>query len=265
MTRFNPEEFTQDVAQQNRLARVCGQQLPTVVAFGAYSHGKSSLLNSLIGEECFSVSDRVETLQVQEHVSHGVSWIDTPGLYADTDGIHDEQALAAVHRADYLLLIHRAATGELDAQELSVFRELNNAYPHRCSLILSAIDEISAESQQRLFEKVSEQLPDIQVIAVSAACYSNGLAQNKQGLVKHSNIPDLQGQIASGLSRALASRHDDKRHLVRELVEEIEQQLELLYREKSSLREKASRVAESYEWEVIQFRAELLHKFAQSF
>ena len=58
-----------DVARLRALAEA---ERPVVTVIGKYNHGKSRLLNELIGHEAFSVADKRETV-VQQPVDHG-SW-----------------------------------------------------------------------------------------------------------------------------------------------------------------------------------------------
>ena len=67
-------------------------QFPTVTVIGKYNHGKSRLLNELIGDDIFSVADKRETVTLSEHLKHNVRWLDAPGLDADVAAIDDQYA-----------------------------------------------------------------------------------------------------------------------------------------------------------------------------
>lgn len=264
MKTMNFSDITQDTKLQNQLARVCGHHLPTVAVIGAYSHGKSSLLNCLMKKDRFTVSDQVETLKVQEHVADGIAWMDTPGLYADVKGKHDNLAHTAIYRADHLLLVHRASTGELDENEVRCFRELSKIAKSRCSVVISAIDEIDTESLSRVIARVSEQLPDTPVISVSATRYRKGRSEKKAGLVRLSNMDQLKAHIHSALSQTLAQRPAEKSQVVNTLRPELDEQIQQLARERARLSDEASRLAETYEIDTLLLRSDFLHKFANA-
>ncbi|HRP22317.1 MAG TPA: 50S ribosome-binding GTPase, partial [Alicycliphilus sp.] len=74
-------ERAHDLARLRTLAGQGGRPVVTVV--GKYNHGKSRLLNELIGANAFTVADRRETVALSAHVHEQVRWLDAPGLDAD--------------------------------------------------------------------------------------------------------------------------------------------------------------------------------------
>src|SRR5690554_1073232 len=113
-------------ANLRRLSKlISSSDIPRIAVFGKYNHGKSTLLNALIGREVFKVADKRETLTVSELIHEGVAWIDTPGLDADVQGDDDKLAKgAAMELADILCLVHNVKTGELDNSELKIYKQL---------------------------------------------------------------------------------------------------------------------------------------------
>ena len=264
MAHIDPGNITCDIQMQTRLARLCGHHLPSVVVCGAYSHGKSSLLNSCMAEDIFEVSDRVETRAVQEHVADGICWIDTPGLYADINGNHDQQALAALDRADHLLLVHRVSTGELDAQEQSGFSEILAAFPGRCTLVLTGLDEVDESSLAKAIDRVGTQLPEARVLSVSANRYRKGCLEQKQTLINRSNMPALLRHIKERLAFAIAARPEEKARLIAALDREASQKIE---RCTALQRRSAKQIARNYldyELEILRFQSRLLRKFVNN-
>jgi hypothetical protein len=98
-----------------------------IAAFGRVSTGKSSLLNALIGEECFTVSPlHGETLTSSmqpwsEVQAGGVFLIDTPGL--DEAGGEDRERLAkeVANRADLVVFV---LDGDITESERTALRTL---------------------------------------------------------------------------------------------------------------------------------------------
>lgn len=102
-----------DVARLRALAEAAW---PVVTVIGKYNHGKSRLLNEMIGHAAFSVADEHETFALGEHVHDGVYWLDAPGLGADVHTVDDDHALQAIWlQSDIRLFVHAVKEGELDA------------------------------------------------------------------------------------------------------------------------------------------------------
>ena len=94
-----------------------------VVALGLFNHGKSSLLNQIIGSfdnATFSVADKRETRKEQSVKYKDCLYIDTPGLNADD--YDNATALKTIATADIHLFVHKITTGELNAQEVDYLK-----------------------------------------------------------------------------------------------------------------------------------------------
>jgi GTP-binding protein EngB required for normal cell division len=79
-----------------RLQLIADDDVPVVTVVGKYNHGKSSLLNELLGQQAFAVSDKRETVALAHSVHEGVRWLDAPGLDADVGSEDDRHAFEAV-------------------------------------------------------------------------------------------------------------------------------------------------------------------------
>lgn len=198
-----------------------------IAVFGKYNHGKSTLLNALVGKEVFKASDRRETRENQEFAHRGVVWIDTPGLDADVNGADDRRARqGAFELADYLLLVHNIKTGELDRYELDLYRRMVEQHQSkRVFLVLSQIDQLQPDEGDRVYQRIKRQLPDITVIQVSALRYQRGIHERRERFVELSGMPDLlalTGQLKSGLQ---ASRQREQTDLQSKIGRRLQQRI----------------------------------------
>src|SRR4051794_28675253 len=75
-----------------------------IVATGAYNAGKSTLLQALTGRELHIDAD-VATRSATPYSWHGVDLVDTPGVAAGYDNLHDEVAEQEVRNADLVLFV----------------------------------------------------------------------------------------------------------------------------------------------------------------
>lgn len=75
-----------------------------VVVTGAYNAGKSTLLKALTGDD-IEIDADVATARTTEYPWRGLLLIDTPGVKAGVENLHDEIAERAVRDADLVLFV----------------------------------------------------------------------------------------------------------------------------------------------------------------
>jgi len=134
-----------------RLGLLLEHDEPIITVVGKYNHGKSRLLNELIGQEAFAVADKRETVKLAHRVYQGVRWLDAPGLDANVGTDDDRHAMhAAWLHADIRLFVHAAKEGELDAAELAPLAELrqDSERTRRQTLfVLTQVDQLASDAE----------------------------------------------------------------------------------------------------------------------
>lgn len=220
-------------AELERLVELTQAPRPAVAVLGQYNHGKSSLLNALIGKDCFSVSDHRETLQTSVQVHQGIEWIDTPGLNADVEGRDDRCAMqAACSQSDVRLFVHALDVGELDASELALLRELldeQSATGRPTLLVVTRITNRSATQRERMLKVIARQVPDARLIAVSVSSHRRGLAEDRPGFVQLGNLAALQQAIEGAVLEANQVRQHESALIVSTLAHEVKHRLKQAY------------------------------------
>lgn len=190
-----------------RLGVLAEDSWPVVTVIGKYNHGKSRLLNELIGQEVFAVADRRETVALADIVHQRVRWLDAPGLdaSADDDG-HARRAAWLL--SDIRLFVHAAKAGELDRQERELLAALrdDDARTHRQTLVvLTQVDQLADEAElQAVRDAVAAQAHSPHL--VSAVRHRKGLEQGKPLLVERSGIPALRQALAAALAQVPRAR-----------------------------------------------------------
>ena len=180
-----------DLRRLNQLHRTADQPLHIAV-LGKYNHGKSMLLNALVGTTYFKVADRRETIEISEYEHDGVVWVDTPGLDADPTAKDDQQAQkVALEVADLLFLVHQVTVGELDRYEIKAFMELakqDRNYRKKMALVLTKIDQLEPAAVGEVERRCRAQLQDeidlreLDVISVSAVRHHNPRLRRMSGM-----------------------------------------------------------------------------------
>ena len=183
---------------------------PTVTVIGKYNHGKSRLLNELVGSDVFAVADNRQTVDLAEYIHEGVRWLDAPGLDADVVSNDDALALkAAWLRADIRLFVHTAKEGELDKSERDLLKELrdSNEEAWRQTLfVLSQTDQLDDEELRNVEAKIRKQVPGLMVYCVSPAMYRKGRDEGKQLLRTKSGFEQMSAALKSALHGTDAAR-----------------------------------------------------------
>ena len=229
------EQAARDVAtvlpnRLNDLARLqflVADSEPVITVVGKYNHGKSSLLNELIGREAFSVSDKRETVSLSDSVHQGVRWLDAPGLDADVGTDDDRHALhAAWLKSDIRLFVHAAKEGELDAKELELLAELRadgDRTARQTLFVLSQVDQLADdEALRKVGHAIDAQVPGVVLNAVSAVRHRKGLEGSKKLLLEKSGIPALHATLDAELARVPAARAHETALLLGEIHAELD-------------------------------------------
>lgn len=226
--------------QEEHLARVrrliTTARTPTVTVIGKYNHGKSRLLNELIGEDIFSVADKRETISLQQHTQQNIYWLDAPGLDADVAATDDDYAHEAVWiQADIRLFIHSVKEGELDAAEQQLLQQLirdkDQSY-RQTLLVLTQIDQVPDQDVlAQILKAIQSQVPQINALAVSATRHRQGVEQAKALLIEKSGIAALQQTLSAALAFVPTARSQEKTQRFKELRQALQQ----LHRENNTL------------------------------
>ncbi len=211
-----------------RLRTLAEATWPVVTVIGKYNHGKSRLLNEMIGYSAFSVADKRETIALSEHVHEGVCWLDAPGLDADVHTADDGHALRAIWlQSDIRLFVHAAKEGELDAAErslLEALRQDGKRTRRQTLFVASQVDQLAHEQQlQEVVRTIGSQVPDFELHLVSSTRYRNGLEGGKALLLERSGIPLLKRALQQALHGVPMARAHETALLLGETCAELEQ------------------------------------------
>lgn len=203
---------------------------PTITVIGKYNHGKSRLLNELIGTDIFSVADKRETIQLAEHKQDQVRWLDAPGLDADVAAVDDRHAFEAVWtQADIRLFVHSVREGELDATEHHLLQQLIEDADHsrrQTILVLTQIDQIPDQTiLTQIKTSIAQQVPKLDIWAVSATRHRQGIENGKTLLIEKSGIGALRHTLEQALAQVPSARTYEKNRLLSDLHHQLKQLL----------------------------------------
>ncbi len=215
-----------DLARFVRL--ITAAAYPTITVIGKYNHGKSRLLNELIGHDVFSVADKRETIHLAEHSHQNISWLDAPGLDADVAAVDDDYAFDAIWtQADIRLFVHSIREGELDAIEHQLLQQLVSDFQtsqRQTLLVLTQLDQMPDQQVlAHIQQSIRDQIPDLNALSVSATRHRQGIENSKPLLVEKSGIVRLQQAIELAISRVPNARRHEKNQLFSGMQQQLDQ------------------------------------------
>lgn len=165
-----------------------------IAVAGRMNHGKSSLLNSLIGDNIFKVQDiRETTANSRYELFEDVLLVDTPGLDANIND--DAIANVAYESSNIILFVHNYNVGDFHNSE---------AFGDRFILVLTGKDAVTDQNDRELIKlkllKDIKQfcgLHNFPIFEVSNTTFMKGKSENKEKLITYSGIPTLLEYITS--------------------------------------------------------------------
>lgn len=179
-----------------------------IAVAGRMNHGKSSLLNSLIGDNIFKVQDiRETTANSRYELFEDVLLVDTPGLDANIND--DAIANVAYESSNIILFVHNYNVGDFHKGELEALKRIadfhnSEAFGDRFILVLSGKDAVTDQNDRELIKlkllKDIKQFCGLQnfpTFEVSNTTFMKGKSENKEKLIIYSGIPTLLEYITS--------------------------------------------------------------------
>ena len=182
---------------------------PSIMLYGIYNAGKSTLINALMGAEHAAVSDRPETAAIHRYDWHGYHIFDTPGVDAPAE--HQQITEAHLTSVEVVLFV-MSTNGAFD--ESSIYKRLAQVVLNQKHLIIVLNDKTGTDEQNKhaILNKVNENLlkalkknaelmSQIPVVFLNARTALKGRLENKKLLVQKSNITQLEAVIQQKMAQ----------------------------------------------------------------
>ena len=188
---------------KKKLSQIIDDKRYVKIAVAArMNHGKSSLLNSLIGDNIFKVQDiRETTANSRYELFEDVLLVDTPGLDANIND--DTIANVAYESSNLILFVHNYNVGDFHKGELEALKRIadfhkSEAFGDRFILVLTGKDAVIDQNDRELIKlkllKDIKQfcgLHNFPIFEVSNTTFMKGKLENKEKLITYSGIPIL--------------------------------------------------------------------------
>ena len=182
----------------------------SVMVYGIYNAGKSTLINALVGTEVAPTGDVPLTANVNAYQWNSFSILDTPGVDAPLD--HEQVTKAQMMLADAVIFVVNPSGAAEEEKTLAKLIDLIFARK-KVFLVFNEKNSLSQEDFIRLkndtrtrlqslavAQGLNEILADIQILRVNAATALKGKLAMQQGLIEHSGIIELERSLERFLS-----------------------------------------------------------------
>ena len=187
---------------------------PTVMVYGIFNSGKSTLLNALLGQDLAPVANRPETDKVNSYEWEGFHLLDTPGIDASPE--QEDVTRKQLENTDVILFVMDSSS---TFEEENVYAEIANlmAKGKRLMIIINDKSGLSnADAERfRIHHKILGNIQaavlrrgrdpgeySVWVRMVDAKTGLRGRIENKPSLVKVSQLIDLERDLKIILGEA---------------------------------------------------------------
>ena len=249
----------EDIENIEILKKSISNQLVNITCMGLYNHGKSSLLNALIkdfDEKTFKTPDVRATITIKSFEYGKINYIDTPGLNAEE--YDDKRVYDAVKESDINIFVHTVTTGAFVEKEIEFLNKIKDNWGNpldfinRTIFVLSKVDNIEDEKDIDLeIDKMKEQINEIfninpLIIPVSALRYKKGNIENKNILIKKSNLGLLEDNINELIEKFKPSILETRKKRLQNIYDELIKKSNSKFQEKKFELSKQKKIQEEF-------------------
>ena len=173
----------------------------SIMIYGVYNAGKSTLINALLGAERAKVADRPETDSVSRYPWREFEILDTPGIDAPIS--HEEVTREQLHAADVVIFVVNPLGVIEEAKTLSTLLDLV-AHEKKIVLVLNSKNHLEPMVAERLKDELRQRLQEmaqvrgmqsvlqaIPILEVNAKSALKAKLDGKENLLARSGLPAL--------------------------------------------------------------------------
>ncbi|MCR5085042.1 MAG: 50S ribosome-binding GTPase [Succinivibrionaceae bacterium] len=208
------------------IAEKVGDFRPSLMIYGIYNSGKSTLLNALMGAELAKVADRPETDRVERYEYEGYTVYDTPGVNAPIE--HEQVTMEHYRKCEMIMFV---MSNDTAVEDIEVFRRIGDILRSKRPLIVVLNRKMGHGSSEQDREALEQQRHRVQeniarlgiegaeqyynLVVVDAKTALKGKLEHKPGLVEFSGIGELERLISDLL------RNDHSKEVARGLNRQV--------------------------------------------
>lgn len=177
----------------------------TIMVYGVYNAGKSTLINALLGSEQATVADTPETYKIQGYRWGDFEILDTPGI--DAPQAHEQVTREQLYGADVVIFVVNplgvveeeatlSALLELVERNKQIFLVLNRKNPLEPLEAERIKDQLRERLQQMAQARgLPQVLQAIPILEVNARSALKAKLEHKENLLQNSGFPKFESEL----------------------------------------------------------------------
>lgn len=177
----------------------------TIMVYGVYNAGKSTLINALLGAELAQVADTPETYRIQGYRWGDFEILDTPGI--DAPQAHEQVTREQLYGADVVIFVVNplgvveeeatlSALLELVERNKQIFLVLNRKKPLEPLEAERIKDQLRERIQQMARARgLPQVLQAIPILEVNARSALKAKLEHKNNLLQNSGFPKFESEL----------------------------------------------------------------------
>jgi len=188
---------------------------PTLMFYGTYNSGKSTLINAIFGkEELAKTGDSPETSKIYEYEYNGYTIYDTPGINAPIE--HERVTNEHLKKCEIILFV---VSNNGSFEEEYIYKRISEIVKLNKPLLIVLNNKINlpldSKELRREIDKINKNLSTIgdregikkiedkvSLVVVDAKTALEGKIENEQELIDESNILQLEDYITDILKES---------------------------------------------------------------
>jgi GTPase SAR1 family protein len=177
----------------------------SIMVYGVYNAGKSTLINALLGAESAKMADRPETDSISRYPWREFEILDTPGIDAPIS--HEEVTREQLHAADVVIFVVNPLGVIEEAMTLSTLLDLVER-GKKVVVVLNSKNHLEPMIAERLKDELRQRLQDmaqergmppvlqaIPILEVNAKSALKARLEGKENLLVRSGLPSLERDL----------------------------------------------------------------------
>ncbi|WP_256595413.1 dynamin family protein [Pseudomonas sp. LG1E9] len=177
----------------------------TIMVYGVFNAGKSTLINALLGAELAQVADTPETYRIQGYRWGDFEILDTPGI--DAPQAHEQVTREQLYGADVVIFVVNplgvveeeatlSALLELVERNKQIFLVLNRKNPLEPLEAERIKDQLRERIQQMARARgLPQVLQAIPILEVNARSALKAKLEHKSNLLQNSGFPKFESEL----------------------------------------------------------------------